>query len=168
MRPMIGSLILVCIGYAGPHGEAVDTPEEGKPVLRPATVTRVWSDDCVNAQLHLDGSNDRRHACDRKTAGRSTEPGCIAIEDCERGSKWLTSSCRGDGIGHWRWSEALETAVDLVQGLEKRVAALEARAEPAIPPASANPTEVVDQERAGRLGLRDPAPKKRKTAVEPS
>lgn len=92
-----GRIVLVCIGFLAPDGyAAVASAEQGEPVLRPAIVTRMWSDECFNGTLLLDGTNDLRFADDYAR-------GILTNANCEAGTKWVTSCCRGDGIGQWRW-----------------------------------------------------------------
>lgn len=83
MTPSIGSIILVNIST---------NPE--KPALRPAIVTAVWSDICVNASLVPDGGNDA-----------SLLVG-LGISEVYPG--WLTSitqSLAGDGsVGFRQWT----------------------------------------------------------------
>lgn len=84
MKPTIGRIVLVTIGTE--HGEAV---------TRPALVVRVWSDDCVNLLLFLDGGNDDRHVSNLGGAHPFAERGNAPV--------WLTSSLMGDGVGQWSW-----------------------------------------------------------------
>jgi len=56
---------------------------------RPAIVTAVWSDNCVNLRLFLDGANDAD-----ALPIYGTDP---AHPD------WITSSTAGADVGDWRW-----------------------------------------------------------------
>lgn len=84
-HPTIGREIQVCIGI------------ENQPVHRPAIIVRVWSNDCVNAQVFLDGANDDRHVVGK----------LFGVVDgfAQRGNTpaWATSIVAGDGVGQWRW-----------------------------------------------------------------
>lgn len=75
----IGDIVLARVG--GPD----ETPE-----LRPAIVVRVWSEDCCNAQVLLDGINDR---IDHLPGEQRRDPTGVA---------WCTSITRGDAVGQWR------------------------------------------------------------------
>lgn len=73
--PAIGPFVEVCIA-----------PGE----WRWAVVTRVWSPDCVNVQVFLDGAADAEH-------------GALSSEVRRHGSiAWCTSLTRGEEVGQWR------------------------------------------------------------------
>lgn len=82
MKPTIGRIILVNIS---------SDPE--KPALRPAIVTAVWSDYCVNATLFPDGGNDAAML--------------VGLGISEAHPTWLTSisqALAGDGsVGFRQW-----------------------------------------------------------------
>ena len=91
MSPSLGAVVLVNIG----------TAEE--EVLRPATIVRVWSSTTVNAQVHLDGENDKRHV---EASGYSIEP------DGRHGTTWwVTSISQGFGKLQWRHPSPDDTPV---------------------------------------------------------
>ena len=48
MTPTIGRIVHVNI-----------SPDPDRPAIRPAIITAVWSDYCVNVRLFLDGANDQ-------------------------------------------------------------------------------------------------------------
>ena len=83
MTPSIGSIILVNIST---------NPEN--PALRPAIVTAVWSDICVNASLIPDGGNDAAMI--------------VGLGVSEVYPGWLTSITKalaGDGsVGFRQWT----------------------------------------------------------------
>ncbi len=54
--------------------------------VRPAMVVCVFSPDCVNLQVFVDGINDRKH---------------FTEIECERGLAWRTSVQKGDAVGQW-------------------------------------------------------------------
>lgn len=69
---------------------------DDEPVIRPGFVVQVWNSTCVNVQLQLDGTNDRRWT-DSEGKPLFTE------EQLSRGSAWLTSIVEGNAIREWRW-----------------------------------------------------------------
>lgn len=71
------------------HYRIGGTDEE--PELRPAIVVRVWSGDCCNLQVFLDGRND-----DDAQVG-------VTQHEAIRGMSWRTSVTEGAGVGEWRW-----------------------------------------------------------------
>lgn len=77
--PSVPAMAQVCIGLDA----------EGQPVRRPALVTAVHSDTCVNVQVFLDGSNDDRFG---KLPGQVTRHGWLV---------WCTSLTAGEGVGQW-------------------------------------------------------------------
>lgn len=87
MLPTIGRIVHYRVGGTD------ETPE-----LRPATIVQVWGETCVNLQVVLDGHNDSRH-----TYPSAPECTLFSAAECERGSSWKTSACRGDRVGEWRW-----------------------------------------------------------------
>ena len=70
---------------------------DGTPVLRPALIVRVWTDNCVNVQLFLDGGNDDRYIDNIAGAKPYIERGNAPV--------WLTSTTMGECVGEWRWPE---------------------------------------------------------------
>ncbi len=82
MKPTIGRIVLVNI-----------STDPAKPEMRPAIITAVWSDICVNVRLLSDGGND---------TGLLVELGVS-----EKHPEWLTSitmALAGDGsVGTRQW-----------------------------------------------------------------
>jgi hypothetical protein len=91
MAPTIGRIVLVNIGTDYPG------TEHEQPVLRPATVVRVWSPTCINVQIQLDGYNDDRFL--GQGALTSAKPHAVRGD----ATVWATSLCQGDGLGQWNW-----------------------------------------------------------------
>lgn len=54
---------------------------KSKGEIRPAIITRLWTDDCVQLTVFVDGSNDGYDS--------------LTI--------WETSVNRGDEVGYWNW-----------------------------------------------------------------
>ncbi len=67
-----------------------------EPELRPASIVRVWHEDCVNLQVEFDGTNDLRFGCE--TGGPGPD-----VDEATRGRGWRTSILEGVGVGLWRW-----------------------------------------------------------------
>lgn len=68
---------------------------DAEPELRPATVVRAWSEECLNVVVDFDGGNDRQR--DPSEWYRAN----LAEADMSRG--WRTSVSFGDGLGMLRW-----------------------------------------------------------------
>ncbi len=68
------------------------------PELRPAIVVKVWSANCFNGQMFLDGRNDLQHI-----SSAADTSAAFTQDDCDNGHRWITSVTEGDGVGHWRW-----------------------------------------------------------------
>lgn len=83
MKPSIGRIVLVNI-----------SPDPDRPALRPAIVTAVWSDTCINVRLFEDGGNDAALL--------------VGLGVSEEHPDWLTSinqASAGDGsIGFRQWA----------------------------------------------------------------
>lgn len=73
------------------------TDEE--PVLAPAQVVAVWSEDCANLVVTFDGTNHRADQWHPSLA----EGYAASDAEAERCSGWRTSVTQGDGVGQWRW-----------------------------------------------------------------
>lgn len=71
-KPTVGRIVHV-------HLIAPGGPNKDKVVTRPATITQVWSDTCVNVRVQLDGWNDLGDAY----------KDFAAVSDAE----WKTSVC---------------------------------------------------------------------------
>jgi hypothetical protein len=82
MKPTIGRIVYFRIGGT-----------DADPELRPGTVVRVWSPDCVNLQVDFDGENDKKFP---PPIGPDTD-------EASRGRGWRKSVSEGDGVGEWRW-----------------------------------------------------------------
>lgn len=66
----------------------------GEIEARPAMIVKVWSEDCVQLQVFLDGGND---------AAVKDGGGGFAADECDRGLAWRTSVPEGTEIGQWSW-----------------------------------------------------------------
>lgn len=88
MKPTIGRIVHVNVTREE-SGEALE--------LRPAIITRVWSNTCVNLQVFLDGQNDT------VSTPRTNRLQGVSHVDKELGIAWCTSVTQGDGVGEWRW-----------------------------------------------------------------
>lgn len=84
MPPTIGRIVHVNISRDPDH-----------PALRPAIITAVWSDYCVNVRLFLDGANDQPYL-----AGLG-----VASTHFEAHPEWLTSIERSlnDTVAFRQW-----------------------------------------------------------------
>lgn len=115
----VGDTILVRVGGT-----------DDAPDVRPALVTRVLSESCVNAQLFLDGGNDDALPA-QFTRGQTY---------LERGDAptWLTSVIQGTGIGQWQLPAipADMLAGETVEGVEGGNRLVHLREVPAADPSS--------------------------------
>jgi hypothetical protein len=66
------------------------------PILRPAQVVRVWTDEMCNVQMATDGTNDAE-----SLAVIHVIPS--AFEKTVPSHVWLTSLHQGEGPREWRW-----------------------------------------------------------------
>jgi hypothetical protein len=82
MKPSIGRIVHYVMG--------ADDKARHRCAHRPAIVTRVWSDTCVNLQVFTDGIND----CDEGSPGAN-------------GVLWKTSASLDESMaeGSWHWPE---------------------------------------------------------------
>lgn len=91
-KPSLGRIVLVCIGVQPPSNT-----NAGEKIYRPASVVAVWSDECVNVKIDLDGTNDNKHNVAGCPWGEFTE------QEQQACTAWRTSLLLGDGLGQWMW-----------------------------------------------------------------
>jgi hypothetical protein len=118
MKPTIGRIVHFRIGGT-----------DADPELRPATVVRVWSKDCVNLQVDFDGENDKKFP---PPVGPDTD-------EVHRGRGWRKSVSEGDGVGEWRWPPREEAP--------SKPAAKDAKPKPDPKPAEAEKPEAKQPEK---------------------
>ena len=75
MSPSLGRIVLVCIGVV-----------DDEPIFKPAIVTRVWGETCINVTVYADDSDESLLLASFGTVK----------------SRW-TSVTQGDGVGQWSW-----------------------------------------------------------------
>lgn len=70
-------------------------------VARPAIITQVWNEDCVNLVVFPDGTNDGA-AVDWENRFRVHSPQA-SLSGGYMGCVWMTSVTRGNSPGQWNW-----------------------------------------------------------------
>lgn len=68
----------------------------GENVVRPAIITQVWNDDCLNLAVFPDGTNDG-------VAVEWPNRSLCGLDGGYMGAWWITSVMRGQGVRQWDW-----------------------------------------------------------------
>lgn len=87
MKPAVGKIVCVKIS---------------ENEVRPAIITKAWSEDCINVIMFPDGTNDGADVKFEKVFYIESPNGIINSGGYLSGI-WLTSIMKGNNIGNWNW-----------------------------------------------------------------